>query len=369
MKNRFLLALSFFGLLSITVSCDNDFSVSDDWSDVTVVYSLLDPVADTNWVRIERGYLGDAAASQSYGIPDSLYYDSLVVILNEYNSSNELVKTITLDRDNTSRDRQPGVFTTNDYRLYRTTEKINEESIYEIIVKQTNSKFTDVKARTEIVGGQIPGDFNDFGFLTPRDVPTAQQAFFGKVEVEPSDRAKIYQVFFTFNYKEYDIITKEEVMKSIYFKFATLRGEATNSSAIAFNGTIHTFNSLVADQIPVDANKLRFIENMEIDVYAGGSDLDKYMTLNAPTTGVNQTKPEFPQIEEGTGLFSSRTVISLNDVDFPRADRGQGPYLTDYNSFFLSPILCDRNFVKLLNQDTLVCTIDPINGRVAKHYK
>lgn len=362
MKNRILLALSFLGLLTVTISCDNDFSVSDDWSDVTVVYSLLDPVADTNWVRIERGYLGDAAASQSYGIPDSLYYDSLVVILNEYNSSNELVKTITLDRDNTSRDRQPGVFTTNDYRLYRTTEKINEESIYEVIVKQTDAKFTDVKARTEIVGGKIPGSSFDFGFQRPRDVFPAPQEFNGTVKIDPSKRAKIYQVYFTFDYKEYDIVTKVETMKTIYFKFASLQGEATNASEITFNSTINTFNTIVANQIPVDDNKLRFVENMKIDVYAGGSDLQKYMALNAPTTGVNQSKTEFPQIEEGTGLFSSRTVISLNDVDFPRANSGQGPYTGDYDSFYLSRVMCDRNFVKLSSQDTLICKIQP-NGR------
>ncbi len=369
MKNRFLLALSFFGLLSITVSCDNDFSVSDDWSDVTVVYSLLDPVADTNWVRIERGYLGNAAASQSYGIPDSLYYDSLVVILNEYNSSNELVKTITLDRDNTSRDRQPGVFTTNDYRLYRTTEKINEESVYEIIVKQTNSKFTDVKARTEIVGGQIPGSSFDFGFVKPRDVTQAQRSFNGDVEVDPSERAVIYQVYFTFEYKEYDIVTKEEAFKTIYFKYATVEGEGAKGSTITFNTSFSTFNTFIANAVPVDENKLRFVENMVIDVYAGGSALQKYMALNANTNGINQTKPEFPQIEEGTGLFSSRTKITLDGVDFPRANNGEGPYLTDYNSFYLSGILCNRNFTKLSSNDTLVCKVQPNGVRRGEHYK
>ncbi len=370
MKNKFLLALSFLGLLSITVSCDNDFSVSDDWSDVTVVYSLLDPAADTNWVRIERGYLGGAAASQSYGIPDSLYYDSLVVILNEYNTAGELQTTINLVRDNTSRDRQPGVFTTNDYRLYRTTEKINEESIYELIVKQTNSKFTDVKARTEIVGGQIPQSFSDFGFRVPRDIPNAASQFTGVVTVDASKRAEIYQVFITFEFKEYDLITKEESFRSINFKYSTLEGEAAQADPITFNTSFSSFNTFIANAVPVDENKLRFVENMKIDVYAGGNYLQKYMALNGPSSGINQNKPEFPQIEEGTGLFSSRTVISLDGVDFPRGSgTGTGPYTDFYDKFYLSGILCDRNFVKLTSQDTLVCFVDPIKGRIGKHYK
>ena len=127
-------------------------------------------------------------------------------------------------------------------------------------------------------------------------------------------------------------------------------------------------NNFVASQIPVDDSKLRFVENMVIDVYAGGSDLQKYMALNAPTNGVNQTKPEFPQIEEGTGLFSSRTVISLNDVDFPRADGGDGPYTKHYDNFYLSRILCDRNFAKLSSQDTLICKIQTDGKPGAQKY-
>ncbi len=363
MKKRILGALSLIGLMSLSVSCDNDFSVSDDWSDVTVVYSLLDPAADTNWVRIERGYLGDAAASQSYGIPDSLYYDSLVVILNEYNEGNELQRTITLERDNTSRDRQPGVFTTNDYRLYRTTEPIDDEFIYEIVVQQTNAKFTDVRARTEIVGGQDPNSFDAFGFITPRDRPGIAREYLGSIKIVPSERAVIYQVYFTLRYKEYDIVTKEETFKSVYFQYATLQGEAINRAELTFSTTENNFAALVAKDIPVNENKIRFVEGMKIDVYAGGEDLLKYMILNAPTTGVGQTKPEFPQIEEGTGLFSSRTVLSLDDVDFRRTNLGAGIYTNDFDDFYLAPALCDRNFVRVIGGDSLVCTQQP-NGQL-----
>ncbi len=125
MKKILSLSIALFAFLIVMSSCDNDFSISDDWEDVTVIYSLLDPVADTNWVRIERGYLGNAAASQSYGIPDSLYYDSLMVYMLAFNPDGNQVDSLYLVRDNSSRDRQPGVFTTNDYRLYRTTKKIN----------------------------------------------------------------------------------------------------------------------------------------------------------------------------------------------------------------------------------------------------
>lgn len=368
MKNRFIQFLSLVALVGITASCDNDFNVSDDWSDVTVVYSLLDPAADTNWIRIERGYLGAAAASQSYGIPDSLYYDSLVVSLNEYNATGELVRSFTLDRDNTSRDRQPGVFTTNDYRLYRTTEPINEDFVYEVIVKQTNSKFTDVKARTEIVGGRKATGV-DFGFINPLDINGAPSQFNGALELSQSKRAAIYQAYFTFRYREYDILTKEKVLKTISFKYGSIEGEAANATPVRFNSSMNLFNTMVANQVPVDENKLRFVHSMRIDVYAGGAQLAKYMILNAPSDGVNKEKPEFPQIEEGTGLFSSRTVLSLDSVDFPRANSGTGPYTSFIENFYLSGVLCDRNFVRVSSQDTLVCKVDPINGRQGKPYR
>lgn len=369
MKNRYFKALTILSLAFAVLSCDNDFSVSDDWEDVTVIYSLLDPAADTNWVRVERGYLGNAVASASYNIPDSLYYDSLVVFLYELDAQGNQVDSLYLERDNTSRGRGPGVFTSSEYRIYRTAEPINEESTYRIYVKKTNSKFIDASGITEIVGGQIPGNNFDFGFNVPRDIVNAPSEFLGKVEIDPSDRATIYQVYFTFKYKEYDLQTKTSVNKSIYFQYASLEGEgATSVGEITFNTPFSSFLSSIAEQVPADRTKLRFVEEMVIDVYAGGSNLQKYMALNAPTAGINQNKPEFPGIENGTGLFSSRTKITLEDVDFPRSNLGGGPYTTFYNQFYLSGILCERNFVKVSSNDTLICDLDPNGNLVGKHY-
>ncbi len=344
-----LVAVLFASLFFI--SCDNDFSVSDDWQDVTVVYSLLDPTADTNWVRIERGYLGNAPASASYDQPDSLYYDSLVVYLLEINTNGDQVDSLYLDRDNTSRDRQPGVFTTQNYRLYRTTQKINEESTYNLVVKKTNAKFTDASASTEIVGGILPGRLNGFTFTNPSPLVGGIREFEGYVYLNPSDRAVIYQIYFTFNYEEYDINTKQSVDKSIYFKYATVDGDAATRDDIRASPAMALFYAAIANQVPYDETKLRFFKDIDMTAYAGGDDLAKYMQLNQPQTGINQTAPEFPGIDNGIGLFSSRTDVYLANVT-----------MRDYieQQMILSGLLCDRRFAFIKsNTDTQICISVP----------
>ena len=165
MKKSHFLLLSLL-ILSI-VSCDNEFNVNDDWQDVTVVYSLLDPSADTNWVRVQRGYLGDAPPSVSYDRPDSLYYDSLVVYLKAFDGQSQLKDSIYLYKDE-SRELEPGTYTTAGYRLYRTSAPLDMDYTYQLNVKKTNAKFTDAKATTELVGPfklRIPVPAQSFPYL------------------------------------------------------------------------------------------------------------------------------------------------------------------------------------------------------------
>lgn len=359
MKKIFLLPFLSVAFLTLTLSCENDITVTDDWQDVTIVYSLLDPAADTNWVRVERGYLGTAPARQSFGIPDSLYYDSLVVYLLAYENGN-MRDSLYLQRDDTSRERDSGLFTSENFRLYRTTEPISSDYTYELNVKKISSKFTDAKATTEIVGSG-GGVFDGFTFIKP-STSSVTPLFNGLIETGESDNASIYQMYITLNYKEFDINTKLEEMKSIRFLYNTLEGAAAQQGGkVNFDRPFNSLYLLIASEIPVDETKLRFFEDMEFEVYAGASSFQKYMALSKPTSGINQTKPEFPGIENGTGLFSSRTSIVLDNIVFAN--------VTLEESFMTSGPLCDRRFAKVYgNGDTVICKSIPGLGRELKPY-
>ena len=70
MKNIYLLLaiIIFFG-------CETDFDVNADWKETTVVYGLLDASLDTQYIRINKGYLGNMSALDMAQNSDSLNFN------------------------------------------------------------------------------------------------------------------------------------------------------------------------------------------------------------------------------------------------------------------------------------------------------
>lgn len=335
--------LGLLSVLMLMASCDNDFNVNDDWEDVTVVYALLDPAANVNWVRVERGYLGTAPASASFGNPDSLYYDSLEVILEEVRNGS-VVRTLNLEKDTETKSLEPGLFTTDGYRLYKTTAKLDDQAVYNLIVKKPGTTFPDAKASTELVEA-TENSFSGFRFKSPRPVGNPPR-FTGTVEWFESENAAIYEVDIYFTYKEMEIATREVEKHTVKIDYDLLEGASIQGSEIRSRRTLNDFYSEVAKAVPEKEGVMRFYDRMRIDVWAGGEDLAKYIQLNKPLSGINESKPEFPGIEQGIGLFSSRTRIVLEDIFL--GDRVE-------ESYYLDELLCDRDFAVLESVDTCIC--------------
>ena len=64
----------------------------------------------------------------------------------------------------------------------------------------------------------------------------------------------------------------------------------------------------------------------------GTEDLDTYLKVNEPITGIVQQRPVFTNINNGIGIFSSRYTFTLSQID-----------LTDFTKDYLINEL-DLNF-------------------------
>ena len=53
---RFILVAAFF--IAIFASCSTDVDIYADYKDVAVIYGMLDPRMDTNFIKITRAYCG-----------------------------------------------------------------------------------------------------------------------------------------------------------------------------------------------------------------------------------------------------------------------------------------------------------------------
>lgn len=373
--NHFKIFLLIFGIALFSTSCDQEIDINDDWEDVGVIYGLLDADQRVNWVRIERGYLGTEPASASFSSPDSLYYDTLQVFLYGIDDNGVIQDTRQLVKDQ-SINLDSGLFTTEDYRLYRTDDNQRLQADLEYLVRIIKidskiegdpswtstqvdsavlagyfSRFPETKAQTALVG---PRDLNStssgYRFNSPNPNLTGRPIYTGVIRWFSSSNAEMYEIDLYFFYREMDTTTGITESKSFKSEFETQVGPFTATSRpLESNKRQQQLYEAIAANVPVNDKVLRFYDKMRIEIWAGGEQLRRFVQLNEPSSSLSQTRPEFAQVQNGTGMLSSRTKITVDDVDLSGGSNGIK------NTFYLDPTLCDRNFTNLSFNDTCVC--------------
>ena len=92
------------------------------------------------------------------------------------------------------------------------------------------------------------------------------------------------------------------------------------------------FFTFLRNSIPKDDTKVRAFKNLTLIMTVGTTDLETYINVNRPITGIVQERPQFTNINNGIGIFSSRFTHVRSDVS-----------LNDWTKDYLIEEL-DRNF-------------------------
>lgn len=315
------------------------------------MYGVLDPASDTNYVRIQRGYLGDAAASDSYRISDSLYYDSteIDVFIREYSlGASTFDREAALIWDN-SKTLDSGTYTGEGHHLYRIPSNfdIQSDKEYEVIVRRSDG--TEASARTGMVGR--------IRILRPLS-PISIRIFNGQIiftadqeTTEPNPEATqkmtAYQPVLYFNYKEVNLSTNEEGYHTVAIRLP-LQETRFDQTEILYSGS--QLYAALAGAIEPDPSKniLRFFQDIDLEITGVSEDMMTYIELNRPATGVNQNRPQFEQVVNGTGILTSRTTVKLDKIEL---------FETIEERMLESSLICDLNFaiLKLNGSDTCYC--------------
>lgn len=344
--------LSLLSAVLLFGACDNEIDINAEYQDLTIIYGLLDPDADTNYIRIQRGYLGDAAAAASYGNPDSLYYDSadIDVVIREYEAGeNTVLLEAPLIYDD-SKSLDDGIFTGESYHLYRLPSDFNIDRTkeYEVVVTRLEDG-TEASARTGVVGQII---------MTQPRSPLNQRFFDGRIEFDirqdlngsnPDATLKMsaYQPMLYFHYKEVDLDAGTEVFKTEELRLP-MQESSFDEQSLLFGSS--QLNSALAGRLSKDPSKriLRFFQGIDIRITGASEELMTYIDLNRPATGVNQNRPQYQQVVNGTGILSSRTEILRDQILLQSGV---------YDRLLVSNMTCDLNFARVERNglDTCIC--------------
>jgi hypothetical protein len=328
MKNLFFFSVFFF-LLAVLGSCSTDVNMYADYKDVAIVYAMIDPRADTNYVKITRAFCGSndepINANEVALIADSSNYpcklEARIVELKSLNGgAYEPTGNVFWLDTMTLHNKDYGTFYAPDQKIYYTTERFNTDKEgtrykYRLIVVKPNGD--TLTAVTSMVGSQ---EFRILSSSTNFQLAPTNEL--GKITFKADGRASLYDVKIQFNYREQhagQAMTKKKVFRSFGTKpieeFERVEGTpdcyflecSKNWLFVALR------NAIGADTV-VNANHpnvVRYIDDFVVSISAGGHELYYYYAatqaqLNSPISLVST----YTNIDGGSGLFSSRITIS-----------------------------------------------------------
>jgi len=322
-------------LTALFISCENEVDLTTDFEEKTVVYGLLDQSKDTQFVKISRTFLEpNTNAIQLAKDPNNLVYENLTVNLKESGSKN----VIPLQKIQKRKD--GGLFSTDKNELYFTNKRLKNNTNYELEVIKDDGSITKGSTRTifdlKVNKPDIDTSFKLSRLNTSvsfiRDNNQVQDQNF---EFRLNRSIREIEVRFEFIYGE--VIRKNNTQKDtieqrVFIPIGRLQNpnpfdpskpNRTDIMKLTVNGS--RFLAAIEAQVPPStnpSNKVINDWNVEIEVLAADEDYAFYRDLNGPIDGLAQVRPEFTNITNGIGLFSSRytlkgrTEISARTVEY-----------------------------------------------------
>ena len=305
-------------------SCSTKLDVIGNYKETMVVYGLLDPSQSKQYIKINKAFLGEGNAIDFAKIKDSTQYvNSLSVKIIRLSDGAEFP----LSPDN-SIPKASGAFYGPDqanaiYSFSTPTTKSPNTSTsyaYDSVISNTtlstgNFKLVvrnsetgkEVTSQTSLVGDaaftstNLTGISPSFTFVKPN---AANWSF--PVQWNSGKNARIYQTIIRFHY--IDSTTTGNTANTLDWVLPSQKtgslngGEAMNSdftgqSLLEFIGNqLKAYSGLIA----------RKPGSVDVILVAGADDLSTFIDVNAPSTGIIQERPEFTNVTNGLGIFSSR---------------------------------------------------------------
>jgi hypothetical protein len=298
-------------------SCETDFETTAPYKEVMVVYGLLDPNDSIQYIRVGKAFLGEGNVLVMAQQADSINYpdDALEVTMQRQTSSQTISYPLT--RIDTI-DKESGVFNVKQ-KFYADVNPVNTAATYTLTIKNKNTGYS-VTSQTGIVKNppsiELPNPSARIDFANNNEFVV--QFYAGQL-------ARIYNVALRFRYLEVDLTTADTTWKDFTWTLGQLPASAGN--LVEFHANRMEFFNRVRDNLAPEPNKEKLFKKydainfpfkpMDLVIIGVTEELNTFVSLTNPSTGIVQDPPFYTNVENGIGIFSSR---NLHKVPYDFAD-------------------------------------------------
>jgi hypothetical protein len=331
----FLTALVIFGF-----SCKPKLNVNAPFKEIPVVFGLLNVNDTIHYIKITKAFIGDMDAYEMAAIRDSSEYPEgiLDVKMVEKNHPQNLNRTFNLERKLIT-NKEPGIFYGPDQILYAfsTTDiPLHPNAIYDLEITNKETGLV-VSSSTEMV--------HNFKLKNPDEDRLQRTVSFANINGisaytliwDGAKNGRRYNLRMVFTYLEINKNTGEVARKEVVFPFE-VKGV---SQEFQYPITGELFYQKISEAVPeAPAHIVRYVHGLDFYFDVAGIELNTYMEINEPVSGILQDKPQYTNIANGLGVFSSR----INKVVKNRVMNS----LT-VSEFKNNPLFRNRNFTRYWN--------------------
>ncbi len=292
-------------------ACSTDLEVIGDYKETMIIYGLLDKGMDTQYVKINKAFLGEGDAFIYAQVKDSVQFvNALTVEIQRFKNGSPVGSAIPLFPKNMPKD--PGLFYSSDqanaiYAFSTQDYPLFTDSEYEL--KVTNSETgTTAKAKTELVRNISsyisPSTGSTFSFVTTGSVPN----YPFNMAWNAADYARLYQVTLRLNYVDSTTTGGNSAVKSVDYVLPIIHVDNINSTEyleqrMKGKDFFQFIGNFLTDYSGLEK---RTAVNVQLMLASGSDQLSIFIDVNKPSTGIIQEKPEYTNITNGLGLFTSR---------------------------------------------------------------
>lgn len=339
----------FLGLSLLLIGgCETDVDVIAPQRDMTIVYGLLEANKSRHYIRINRAFVGEEAASVMAAEPG----------INEYQAEELTAKVIELsgEENPTGREwileqtyfntKEEGAFFSDSNKVYYFDATLDVNRLYklECTVNVAGEETKTVTAITDVLGNRSStGTLEEVVLSKPKLKGTTstngEQNRDGEVSlVNSSGYATNYEVqwggvsggakyttyvrlFYTDYYDNGSVIRD-----SVTYSIGTKSSDPNSSGTVTFSMNAEDFYSTLGQRVPdhdtISDDFVRLVsDTLQFFVEIANDELSTYIEINQPVTGVLQDRPEYTNVDNGIGIFASRLVSSTRSDDIIKNGR------------------------------------------------
>lgn len=334
LMNKIIVKLSWYLLISIAIlgllGCENDLDIIDDYKDIPVIYGLLNSADTTQYIRIQKAYLGEGNSLLMAQYADSIYYDTSIIELKVQKIINGLVTDEVSFMPTLSFPKEEGLFSNYPSLIYKSDDGMIDagaEYKLQLTNKATGEVTTSLTSIVKMASSDLTNTvlFGQFVNMSDPDDPLP-------IKFTMPIRAKICGLQLKVNYVEYVINTNVIENKSIMINAGELVvSNIDGTDKMVFEISRDFFYGGIALKIPYDPTVNRPANQVKVDFIftVGADDFYTFYKVSHPSGSLTGILPEFTNLSNGRGIFSSRSTFKVLNKELNSESKNElrnGPF-------------------------------------------